>query len=82
MTKKANANKWKDKIINELIICHIYTSEHDNNPKKAVDDLMNWHAEVGAFFERESSFGKRLKRKMEYIWYSFLNKILKIQPPF
>lgn len=39
-------NPWKAALINELITCHIYTKEHDTNPRKALQDAINWNVQV------------------------------------
>ena len=37
---------WKDYVIDQLVMCHIYTKAHENNPVKAVNDLICWHVNV------------------------------------
>lgn len=39
-------HKWREAIINELVTAHIYTSEHDANPRKAVQDAITWNCQV------------------------------------
>ena len=35
-------NPWKGILIDSLVVCHILTAEHENNPKKALNDLIAW----------------------------------------
>ena len=37
---------FKDAVINELILCGIYTAEHETNPTKALHDAINWNVAV------------------------------------
>lgn len=37
---------WKEAVINELVCCHIYNKEHDNNPRKAIQDAISWNCQV------------------------------------
>ena len=39
-------NNWKEAIIDELVLCHIYNSTHDDDPRKAIMDLIDWHVDV------------------------------------
>ena len=39
-------HKWREAVINELVTAHIYTSEHDANPRKAVQDAITWNCQV------------------------------------
>jgi len=38
-------NLWKETIIDALVVSHIYGNEHEDDPKKALNDLLNW--EIG-----------------------------------
>lgn len=42
----AAAQEWKDRVIDELIVAHIYTKEHDANPCKAIQDAITWNCQV------------------------------------
>jgi hypothetical protein len=42
----ANNKAWKDAVIDQLIVAHIYKKEHDADPRKAVSDLLDWTATV------------------------------------
>lgn len=35
------SNPWKDQIIDHLVIWHIYRAVHEDDPKKALQDLLN-----------------------------------------
>ena len=39
-------NEWKDAIIDGLATAYIYREEHDNNPRKALADLLAWEVDV------------------------------------
>jgi len=67
-------NKWKDEVIRQLDICGIYQTAHDENPKKALHDLVCYNMEVAVFFEKEKSF----PRKLRNFFYAVTNKL----PPF
>lgn len=38
--------EWKNAVIDELVTCGIYSSEHDTNPRKAIADAIAWNVEV------------------------------------
>lgn len=42
----AAALEWKEVLLNELIIDHIYTKEHETNPRKAIHDAITWNCQV------------------------------------
>lgn len=37
---------FKEAVLDELIVAHIYTAEHDTNPRKAIKDAIDWNVEV------------------------------------
>lgn len=37
---------WKEAVINELIVGHILTAEHEINPRKAVHDAISWNTQL------------------------------------
>ena len=37
---------WKDAVIDELVVCHIYNKEHDGDPRKAIHDAISWNVQV------------------------------------
>jgi hypothetical protein len=39
-------NGWKAAIIDELVTCHLYQREHENNPSKALQDCIQWNVDV------------------------------------
>lgn len=41
-----SSNEWKDRIIDGLIVAHIYREEHENDPQQALLDLIQWHCQV------------------------------------
>ena len=42
----ANDNPWKSAVIDQLVIAHILTPEHESDPLKAVQDLLAYHTEI------------------------------------
>ena len=45
--KVTSANDgWKDAVIDALVDCWIYRTEHEDNPKLAISDLLDWHEEA------------------------------------
>ena len=80
------ASGWKEAVLEELITWHIYSREHENNPKKALHDLAVLNSDVAIYFYEQGKWHKKLKNKIIEIWYStpfpyWLYKIGKIQPP-
>ena len=47
-------NPWKAALINEVIVDCIYTQEHECNPRKALDDAIEWNIQV-ALLEAENA---------------------------
>lgn len=39
-------SEWKEAVINELVVAHIYQTAHDTDPRKAIQDLITWHVQV------------------------------------
>jgi hypothetical protein len=39
-------NPWKAAVIDELVVAHILTAEHETNPRKAVKDAISWNCQV------------------------------------
>jgi hypothetical protein len=37
---------WKEAVLNELIVAHVYTKEHESNPRKAIQDAISWNCAV------------------------------------
>lgn len=42
----ANNNPWKLAVIDQLVIAHILTAEHESDPLKAIQDLLAYHADI------------------------------------
>ena len=79
--------KWKEAVIEELITWHIYSKEHENDPKKALHDLALVNSDVAIYFHEQKKWYKKLKNKIIEMWYMtpfpyWLYKIGRIQPPF
>ena len=56
----AELMKWKEAVINELIVAHIYGQVHDDSPRKAVHDAITWNCQV-ALDPAVSSDAQRLR---------------------
>lgn len=39
-------NPWKSALINELVVDHIYTVNHETDPRKALADVISWNCRV------------------------------------
>ena len=37
---------WKSAVIDQLVIAHILTAEHESDPLKAIQDLLAYHADI------------------------------------
>lgn len=37
---------WKGALIDELVMCHIYTQDHEIDPKRALNDAIVWHVKA------------------------------------
>jgi hypothetical protein len=37
---------WKSAVIDQLIIAHILTAEHESDPLKAIQDLLAYHTDI------------------------------------
>ena len=56
----AERDEWKEAVLNELIVAHIYTKEHETNPLKAIRDAITWNCQV-ALDPAVSSDAQRLR---------------------
>jgi len=63
-------NEWKEAVIEELITWHIYSKEHDDNPKKALHDLATINSDIAVYFHEQGKWHKKLKNKILEVWYS------------
>lgn len=43
---KAADKPWYDALINELIVLHLYTAEHEKDPRKALADAIEWNVKI------------------------------------
>ena len=50
---------WKEAVINELVVAHIYQAKHDNNPRQALQDAISWNTDI-ALDPRVSKDAKKL----------------------
>ena len=63
-------NKWRDEVLNQLVICGIYGKKHDQNPALAINDLINWHIGVYVFDIKENT----PKRKVKNFWNRIIHR--------
>jgi hypothetical protein len=68
---------WKNTILDELVCCHIYTSEHEDNPRKALQDAINWN--IQAALDPQVSDGAQAllnKGRKLYLGFAFFTFIV------
>lgn len=58
--QKPLENPWKEELINEAMITFSYCAAHENNPKKCLQDIIEWHVMV-ALDPKVSSDAQKLK---------------------
>ena len=46
VTKDLLEAQWKSTVIDQLVIAHILTAEHESDPLKAIQDLLAYHADI------------------------------------
>lgn len=76
---------WKEEVIDQLVCCHIYNGTHDNDPRKAVNDLIAWHVQVAldpqvssdaqALIDRGSAEHSRLQHLVKTFFDTYLNRV-------
>ena len=37
---------WKQAVIDQLVIGHIYQAKHDNSPRQAIQDAISWNTDI------------------------------------
>lgn len=52
---KESLGAWKDEVIDALVICGIYRTEHETNPAQALRELITWHTETAEFLAGRTS---------------------------
>lgn len=55
----ANDNPWKSAVIEQLVVAHILTADHETDPRKAVQDLLAFESDI-AIDPRVSSAAAKL----------------------
>ena len=43
---EADDGPWKAAVIDQLVIAHILTAEHESDPLKAIQDLLAYHTDI------------------------------------
>ena len=42
----AKHDQWKQAVLDQTIVAHIYHAEHEDNPRQAIQDIINWNCSV------------------------------------
>jgi uncharacterized protein (DUF1778 family) len=37
---------WKEAVIDQLVVAHIYQAKHDTHPRQAIQDVISWNTDV------------------------------------
>ena len=63
-TKEAVA-PWKTAVIDQLVIAHILTAEHESDPLKAIQDLLAYHSDIAVDPRVSGAAAKLVERTKE-----------------
>jgi hypothetical protein len=53
---------WKEAVIDQLVVAHIYQAKHDTDPRRAVQDVISWNTDI-ALDPQVSSDAQKLINK-------------------
>lgn len=67
MADLEQAKKWKEAVIDKLMVTHIYSGKHEYTPVEALNDLINWNVSV-ALDPAVSSSARLLQLNEENKW--------------
>ena len=67
-------NIWKDTVIDELVCCGVYSAEHEDNPRKALNDAINWNVDVALDPSVSKQMRDALKVAVQYGIAEFLER--------
>ena len=56
---------WKSAVIDQLVIAHILTAEHESDPLKAIQDLLAYHADIAVDPRVSGAAAKLVERTKE-----------------
>ncbi len=56
---------WKEAVINELIVAHIYQAKHDTDPRRAIQDAISWNTDIALDPQVSSDAQKLIDRGAE-----------------
>jgi aldehyde:ferredoxin oxidoreductase len=56
---------WKEAVLNELIVAHIYQAKHDTDPRRAVQDAISWNTDIALDPQVSSDAQKLIDRGAE-----------------
>lgn len=45
-SERAKPNEWKEAVIEKLIVSCIYQDKHDDDPMRALNDLLEWETQI------------------------------------
>ncbi|OQA27952.1 MAG: hypothetical protein BWY57_03568 [Betaproteobacteria bacterium ADurb.Bin341] len=62
---KTRAAPWKAAVIDQLVIAHILTAEHESDPLKAIQDLLAYHTEIAVDPRVSGAAAKLVERTKE-----------------
>lgn len=65
---EAYAAAWKDAVIEQLIAMHIYRKEHEDDPRKALNDLINWHCTIALDPQVSEQAAELVKQARREAW--------------
>ena len=60
---------WKEAVLQELMVWHLYKLEHETNPKKALNDLASLHSDIAVHIHKEDMWYKKLWRSIRSNWH-------------
>ena len=62
---EADDGPWKAAVIDQLIIAHTLTAEHESDPLKAIQDLLAYHADIAVDPRVSGAAAKLVERTKE-----------------
>lgn len=62
---EADDGPWKAAVIDQLVIAHILTAEHESDPLKAIQDLLAYHADIAVDPRVSGAAAKLVERTKE-----------------
>lgn len=66
MSEDSMNKLFREAVIDELVVAHIYTKEHDGDPRKAIKDAIDWNVEVALDWRVSNSAAAVRIRELEF----------------